>query len=275
MPHTLPIVPAWHPAINSAKNFPFSFASQLFCVFVCRRTKEHRCGVDISHSYPETCCFSALVTPTLILMMVYEYLHIFYQCVNQTDPHDPWHPSLSSVISSIFSSLCSHVCVTAPASDSYCPTQATSILIIYSALFDAQYLAAKPMCEAQQTKSVVRRSAALRDVWAFHRVFVFRHISKNVCQTIHQFGPDWKILKTFMVLRGWSLYWTFWYPNFTISANVRFPFCFFGKTFPALHAAERGSKECASNSRNKSCSLLSGLRADVTASVNRGQGITG
>lgn len=47
--------------------------------------------------------------------------------------------------------------------------------------------------------------------------------------------------------------------------------------YTALQAAELGSKECAwkSNSRNKSCSLLSGLRADVTASLNKGQGITG
>lgn len=38
-------------------------------------------------------------------------------------------------------------------------------------------------------------------------------------------------------------------------------------------AAERGSKEWArkSDSRNKSCSLLSGFRAEVTASLNKGQ----
>ncbi len=40
-----------------------------------------------------------------------------------------------------------------------------------------------------------------------------------------------------------------------------------------LQAAEWRDEECArkSNSRNKSCSLLSGLRAEVTASVNKGQ----
>lgn len=99
MPHTLPIVPAWHPAINSAKNFPFSFTSQLFCVFVCRRTKEHRRGVDISHSHPETCCFSALVTPTLILMMMWTTVWIPAHLLPMCDSdRPPWPLTSQSVL---------------------------------------------------------------------------------------------------------------------------------------------------------------------------------
>lgn len=52
------------------------------------------------------------------------------------------------------------------------------------------------------------------------------------------------------------------------------PFCPARVSFPP--SAERGSKECTwkSNQRNKSCSLLSGFRAEVTESLNKGQGIT-
>lgn len=174
--------PRMAPSHQFSQEFPlFSFTSQLFCVFACRRPRAHQ---DISHSRPETCCLCAHVTPTLILVMMWTAVWISAHLLPMCESDRPPWPlaSLSFVISSTFSSLYSHVCITAPVCDSYCPTQATSILIIYSALFDAEYLAAKPMCEAQQTESVVKRSAALSDVWAAHRVFVFRHISKNVRQ---------------------------------------------------------------------------------------------
>ncbi len=67
-------------------------------------------------------------------------------------------------------------------------------------------------------------------------------------------------------------------PTFQFRLNLCFGFylarflvCISPTMLP--QAAERGSEEWAwkSNSRNKSCSLLSGFRAEVTASLNKGQ----
>lgn len=77
----------------------------------CRRMhcRLKRCShtVDISHfqyqahRHPETCCFTALVTPTHMMMIWYalmcEYMRIFQQpcmCERDRPPGTPW-PSLS------------------------------------------------------------------------------------------------------------------------------------------------------------------------------------
>lgn len=126
--------------------------------------KEHQHGVDISHSHSETCCFSALVTPTPILMTMIrmcEYLHIYYhppthEWLRQA-PMTPDIPVCPCHFQYIFLSLfpCLHhspgVWLILPDSGDFNINHLFSLVC-----FHAQFLAAKPMYEAQQTESVKR-----------------------------------------------------------------------------------------------------------------------